>query len=159
MTIPRMTDTQRKVLGALQGDLPDDPEPYDILAQRLGMPVGEFLKVARGLVQAGCLRKVSALVNHLQAGFQANAMCVWKLAPERMDGAGETIAAFDEVTHCYQRPATDEWPYALFCMVHAGSRKACEDIARKIARVVNPIEYRVIYSTRELKKDSLRLRL
>ncbi len=155
----RLTETQRKVLGLLQGDLPDGPEPYDVLARGIGLPVEEFLTVARGLIQAGYLRKVSALINHYQAGFQANAMCVWDIAAERVDDAGETMASFDEVTHCYRRPVSEKWPYALFCMVHRRSREECEAIARRIAEAINPTDYHVIYSTRELKKRSIRLSL
>ena len=155
----RLTETQRKVLGLLQGDLPDGLEPYDVLARRIGLPVEEFLTVVRGLIQAGYLRKVSALINHYQAGFQANAMCVWDIPAERVDGAGETMASFDEVTHCYRRPVSEEWPYALFCMVHGRTRQECEQVAGRIAAAVGPTDYHIIYSTRELKKNSFRLSL
>jgi len=152
-----LTENQRKVLDLLQGDLPDGPRPFDALAERAGIPPESFLQLARELIQAGYIRKVSALVNHYEAGFRANAMCVWHLPPERVDQAGETMAAFDEVTHCYRRPVSDEWPYPLFCMVHGRTREACEKVAARIAEAVNPTDYQIIYSTRELKKRSIRL--
>jgi DNA-binding Lrp family transcriptional regulator len=152
----QLTETQEKVLDQLQGDLPDGPAPYDTLAGRVGIPVEEFLRVARELLGEGCLRKVSALINHVQAGFVANAMCVWNVPAERVDEAGNIIAGFKEVTHCYSRPASESWPYAIYCMIHGLDRQECEDVATRIAKAVRPIDYRILYSVRELKKQSLR---
>ncbi len=159
MTRLTLTKTEKKVLDALQGDLPDGGEPFDLCAERAGLAVEEFIQIARGLLRGGVLRKVCALVNHVQAGFQANAMCVWNVPAERVDEAGQLMAGFDEVTHCYRRQVSDEWPYALFSMVHGRSREQCAEVARRIARAVDPLDYRIIYSTRELKKRSLRLPL
>jgi DNA-binding Lrp family transcriptional regulator len=155
----QLTERQRKVLSELQGDLPEGLQPYDVLAVRAGMPVDEFLAVSRELLASGYVRKVAALVNHRRAGFVANAMCVWQVPPDRVEEAGRTIASFDEVTHCYQRPVGEAWPYALFAMVHARTREECEQVARRIADAVEPTSYRILYSTRELKKRSLRLPL
>ena len=152
-----LTETQKNVLRELQGDLPDSPEPYDVMAERVGISTEEFISVAEGLIQSGYLRKLCALVNHLQAGFSANAMCVWRVPPERVEEAGEAIAGFEEVTHCYSRPVSEEWAYAIFSMIHGRSKQECEQVARRIANAVNPLDYRMIYSTRELKKRSLRL--
>jgi len=157
--VSQLTETQRTVLAALQGDLPEGPEPYDVLAGRAGMPVDEFLAVARELVEAGFLRRVSALVNHVQAGFRANAMCVWDVPPDRVEEAGRIMAGFDEVTHCYQRPVSPEWPYALYCMVHGRARDETTAVVHRIAEAVQPTDFQIIYSVRELKKRSLRFPL
>jgi len=155
--LDQLTDPQRRVLAQLQGDLPDGPEPYDEWAARAGLTTEEFLAVAQGLIEAGVVRKVCALVNHRRAGFLANAMCVWQVPAERVDEAGRRIAAFTEVTHCYRRPVCGAWPYALFCMVHAPTREQCEAVARRIAEAIEPTAWRILYSTRELKKRSVRL--
>ena len=152
-----LTETQKNVLRELQGDLPDSSEPYEVMAERVGIATEEFISVAGGLIQSGYLRKVCALVNHLQAGFSANAMCVWRVPPERVEEAGEAMAGFEEVTHCYSRPVSEKWAYAIFSMIHGRSRQECEQVVRRIANAVNPIDYRMIYSTRELKKRSLQL--
>jgi len=159
MSLAQMSEQERQVLYLLQEDLPDDPEPFDLLAEKAGMPVEEFFEIAREHLRCGHLRKVTALLNHYQAGFQANAMCVWDIPPERVDEAGRTMAGFDEVTHCYRRPVSEKWPYALFCMVHGRARQECEAVVRRIAHAVNPADHRMVYSARELKKRSLRLPL
>jgi siroheme decarboxylase len=154
---PALTPVQKRVLELLQGDLPDGPAPYDILAARAGMTADEFLREARALLAEGRLRKVCALLHHRVAGFHANAMCVWALPEARVDSAGEIMAGFAEVTHCYRRPVSERWPYALFCMIHGRTRESCESVAGRIAVAIHPTDYRLIYSTRELKKQSLRL--
>jgi DNA-binding Lrp family transcriptional regulator len=153
----KLTDTQEKVLDLLQGDLPDGLEPYDALAGRAGLPVETFLATARELIQCGCFRRISALVNHGQVGFPANALCVWQVPSGHADEVGRAIAAFTAVTHCNRRPVSEGWPYAIFCTIHGRKRAACEETARKIAERVEPIAYRVIFDARELKKRSLRL--
>ena len=149
-----LTDTQEKVLDLLQGDLPDGLEPYDALAGRAGLPVETFLATARELIQCGCFRRISALVNHGQVGFPANALCVWQVPDGREDEAGRAMAAFTAVTHCYRRPVLGGWPYAIFCTIHGRKRAACEETARQIADRVDPISYRVIFGAHELKKRS-----
>jgi DNA-binding Lrp family transcriptional regulator len=152
-----LTETQEKALDLLQGDLPDGLEPYDALAGRAGLPVETFLATARELVRSGCFRRISALVNHGQVGFPANALCVWQVPAGDADEAGRAISAFTAVTHCYRRPVSDGWPYAIFSTIHGRKRAACEETARKIAESVEPISYRVIFGGRELKKRSHRL--
>jgi len=152
-----LTATQEKVLDLLQGDIPDGLEPYDALAARAGLPVETFLATAGELIQCGCFRRISALINHGQVGFRANALCVWQVPAGREDEAGRAIAGFMAVTHCYRRPVSDEWPYAIFSTIHGRNRAACEETARQIAEKVDPIAYRVICRVCELKKGSLRL--
>ena len=104
-----LTDMQKNILQLLQDDLPEGPAPYDALAARAGVTVEQFLEVARTLIAEGRLRKVCGLLHHRAVGFEANAMCVWALPPERIDFAGQIIAAFPEVTHCYRRPVSERW--------------------------------------------------
>jgi len=154
-----LSDKERTVLHQLQDDMPDDLAPYDILAERAGIDPDEFVEIAQRLLDSGLLRKVTALLNHYQAGFKANAMCIWKLPAEDVDAAGEKMAQFTEVTHCYRRPVNEDWPYAIFCMVHGRSKEEAEAVVQKISDAINPIELVIVYSTHELKKRSLRLPL
>ena len=86
-------------------------------------------------------------------------MCVWNIPADRVDDAGRVIAGFDEVTHCFRRPVSDMWPYAIFCMIHGRVREESGSVAQRIAEAVKPIDYRLLYSTVELKKCSAKLSL
>ena len=50
-------------------------------------------------------------------------MAVWDIADENVDNVAELFAGNPDVTLCYRRPRhLPDWPYNLFCMVHARSR-------------------------------------
>jgi rfaE bifunctional protein nucleotidyltransferase chain/domain len=86
----------------------------------------------------------------------ANAMGVWRVPEDRADGAGKIMASFRRVSHCYRRPAHDDWPYQLYTMIHGRSRDECEEIAAMMAREAGVNDYRLLYSGREFKKTRVR---
>ena len=54
------------------------------------------------------------------ASFSANAMVVWKVPPEESQRIGDLMAGSPHVTHCYERPTYEDWPYSHYTMIHAG---------------------------------------
>ena len=65
----------------------------------------------RSSESARIMRRFSAVLRHRELGFDANAMGVWVVPPDRQDAFGATAAAFPEVSHCYLRPGYADWPY------------------------------------------------
>ena len=82
----------------------------------------QLLDAARRYKQLGCMRRFSAVLKHREAGFGANAMGAWIVPPEQRDSFGQTAASFSSVSHCYQRPTYEDWPYSIFTMVHGQSQ-------------------------------------
>src|SRR5665811_2045693 len=72
----------------------------------------------------GEIRRFAASIGHRAIGITANAMCVWNVPDERIEGVGAIMAEFPEVTHCYERPRYPDWPYNLFTMVHSYTSEA-----------------------------------
>jgi DNA-binding Lrp family transcriptional regulator len=66
------------------------------------------------------------------------------------------MASFKAVSHCYQRPTYEDWPYTIFTMVHGSSEAQCEEILAAISRETGITDYRSLYSSREYKKTRLR---
>ncbi|MBI3744315.1 MAG: Lrp/AsnC family transcriptional regulator, partial [Chloroflexi bacterium] len=93
---------------------------------------------------------------HRRAGFKANAMAVWLVPPDKAPQVGDAMARSPHVSHCYQRPVYNDWPYSHFTMLHATSREQCENIAKEIAKDTGVSEYLMLYSTREFKKTRVR---
>jgi hypothetical protein len=61
------------------------------------------------------------------------------------------------VTHCYQRPSFDGWPYNLFTMVHGRLREECTASLERLARSVKGWTLRSeLYSVREFKKERVK---
>jgi glutamate-1-semialdehyde 2,1-aminomutase len=90
--------------------------PYDEAAAELGIDTDELLERLRDLTERKILRRVAAILYHRRAGFSANGMGVWKVPDEQIMEVGARMASFRGVSHCYQRPTYDDWPYSVFTM-------------------------------------------
>jgi Holliday junction resolvasome RuvABC ATP-dependent DNA helicase subunit len=83
-------------------------------------------------------------------------MIVWNVPDERAQEVGEIMANSPAVTHCYQRPRYHDWKYSHFTMIHATTRKTCEDITKQIEEATGIHDRLLLYSTREYKKTRVR---
>jgi DNA-binding Lrp family transcriptional regulator len=151
-----LTDLEKKIIASIQGDIPVTECPYDLLAERIGIPVDEFLKVLKGLSDRGLIRRFGATLRHQKSGYTANAMVAWRVEEERTSDVGEKMASFPQVSHCYRRNPAQGWPYNLYTMVHATSEDDCLDTARKISEAVGVTDYAILFSRKELKKTSMK---
>ena len=152
-----LSERDREIVRVLQDGVPLVSCPYQAMASRLQMSEEELLAVIEELMQRGIIRRLGAMVNHQELGYVANAMIVWWVPEDRIDEVGEIMAGFQEVTHCYQRPAyPPDWPYNLFTMVHGRKRDDCQEIASRLAQVSGIDDYRLIFSLAELKKSGMK---
>jgi len=143
------------VIRALQGDMPVVPEPYAPAAARLGMGQGAFLDHLAGMRERGLLRRVAAILYHRRAGFSANGMGVWRVPDEQVHDVGRRMAAVRGISHCYQRPTYEDWPYSVFTMAHGRSKQECDAILDSIAEMTGITERATLYSSTEFKKIRL----
>ncbi|MDP9424634.1 MAG: Lrp/AsnC family transcriptional regulator, partial [Actinomycetota bacterium] len=100
--------------------------------------------------------RFSAVLYHRKAGFRANSMGVWKVPEDRVEEVGQAFAQYQAVSHCYQRPVYEDWPYALFSMVHGRSEEECESVLDAMGEETGLTERLSLYSTREYKKTRVR---
>jgi len=146
----------RAVIRATQGDLPVVPEPYAAAAAQLGVTVEALVGHLHGMVERGLLRRVAAILFHRRAGFSANGMGVWRVPQDRVLDVGPKMAAFRGISHCYQRPTYEDWPYQLFTMAHGRSKDECDAVLDAIQAAIPEIEDRAtLYSSTEFKKVRL----
>ena len=143
------------VIRALQGDMPVAPEPYAPAAAELGIAVERLLDHLETMRERGALRRVAAILYHRRAGFSANGMGVWKVPAERIMELGPRMAAFRGVSHCYQRPTYEDWPYSVFTMAHGRSKDECDAVLGSIAETTGISERATLYSSTEFKKVRL----
>lgn len=153
----RLTPDEVVLVRELQEDLPVEARPFAPMAGRLGTTEDDVVARAQRLVDEGLVRRVAAVLRHRRAGFSANAMSVWQAPAERVDEAGERLAAFAAVTHCYRRLTHPDWPYPLFAMVHATSREHVDETIASMRAHADLDEPLLLYSTVEYKKVRLRL--
>ena len=151
-----VTDFDIRVIRELQEDLPLEPRPFAPMAERLGITQQELFGLADAFEKRSIMRRYSAVLHHRRAGFRANSMAVWKVPPERSVEVGNVMAASPWVSHCYERPTFPDWEYTHFTMIHATSKKRCEEVALDISHATGITDYMLLYSTREYKKTRVR---
>jgi siroheme decarboxylase len=149
------TDLDIAVIRALQGDMPVVPEPYAPAAAKIGIPVKELLDHLESMRERKALRRVAAILFHRRAGFSANGMGVWNVPEERIMELAPRMAAFRGISHCYQRPTYEDWPYSVFTMAHGRSKEECDAILDSIAEMTSIEDRRTLYSSTEFKKVRL----
>ena len=145
------------VIRALQGPMAAVERPYDEAASELGLSTDDLLDHLRGMVDRKLLRRVAAILFHRRAGFSANGMGVWKVPEDEILTTGRRMAAFRGISHCYQRPTYEDWPYSVFTMAHGRSKEECDAILDSIAEEcgMGPDDRATLYSSTEYKKIRL----
>jgi DNA-binding Lrp family transcriptional regulator len=143
------------VIRALQGDMPVIEEPYAPAAAELGIAQERLLDHLAGMQERGLLRRVAAILYHRRAGFSANGMGVWKVPDEQIFELGCRMAAFRGISHCYQRPTYEDWPFSVFTMAHGRSKEECDAVLEAIAEQTGIHERATLYSSTEFKKIRL----
>ena len=145
------------VIRALQGPMKPVERPYDTAAAEVGMTTDELLEHLGGMVDRKLLRRVAAILFHRRAGFSANGMGVWKVPEEEILETGRKMASFRGISHCYQRPTYEDWPYSVFTMAHGRSKEECDAILDSIAAEcgMGPDDRATLYSSTEYKKIRL----
>jgi DNA-binding Lrp family transcriptional regulator len=146
------------VIRATQGPMEAVERPYDEAAAEVGMSTAELLEHLRGMVERKLLRRVAALLHHRRAGFSANGMGVWAVPEDEILETGRRMASFRGISHCYQRPTYEDWPYSVFTMAHGRSKEECDAILDSIAEDcgMGPDDRATLYSSTEYKKIRLR---
>jgi len=151
-----LTELEKRIIASIQGDIAVTQHPYFEIAEKLGIPEETLLEGLKDLCDRGVIRRFGATIYHQKSGFEANAMVAWKADEVCIDEAGEKMASFKEVSHCYRRNPTDDWPYNLYTMIHAKDEESCRQIARNISTETSIDNYTLLFSQRELKKTSMK---
>jgi len=148
-------ETDKKIISQIQKDLPVHPQPFAVMAEKIGISENEFIERVKRLKESGIIRRFGATLRHQEAGFKANAMIAWKSPTGVISEMGKTLARFREVSHCYHRAPKGDWPFNLYTMVHGGSRDECREIAQRLSSATGLTDYAVLFSEKEFKKTSM----
>jgi siroheme decarboxylase len=145
------------LIRALQGPMAAVERPYDEAASELGIDTEDLLERLRSLVDRKILRRVAAILYHRRAGFSANGMGVWKVPEGEIMETGARMASFRGISHCYQRPTYEDWPYSVFTMAHGRSKQECDAVLDSIADDcgIGADGRATLYSSTEYKKIRL----
>ena len=146
------TEQDKDFIRELQKDMEIIDEPFVQAANNLGITEDELFAKMKHYESMGVLRRFAAILRHRQVGFTANGMIVWKVPEGRITSVGETLGSFPQVSHCYERPTYDDWPYNVFSMIHCKTHDEAYDVAKTIQNQIDVDEYKILFSSREFKK-------
>jgi siroheme decarboxylase len=150
-------DLDIAVIRALQGPMAATERPYDAAAAAVGMSCERLVEHLEAMRERKLLRRVAAILYHRRAGFSANGMGVWKVPEGEVLDVGGRMAAVRGISHCYQRPTYEDWPYSVFTMAHGRSKEECDAILDSIADMtgLHGDDRATLYSSTEYKKIRL----
>ena len=145
------------ILKLSQDGMPLTPTPFADMAEALELTEEEVTARLGRMLERGEVRRVGASIAHHRVGITSNAMCAWRVPHERIEDVGSQIAEHPEVTHCYERPTTADWPYNIYTVIHGYQPEECERIIGLLSRETGVSDYVVLYSDKEYKKEWSRL--
>jgi DNA-binding Lrp family transcriptional regulator len=148
-------EVDKKIIGQIQGDLPQGTRPFAIMAKEIGISEAEFIKRIKAMQGKGIIRRFGATLRHQEAGYSANAMVAWIIPDDQIDEIGKILAEFPVVTHCYHRRPQKEWRYNLYTMIHGDTEDECERIAKQMSEKTGINDYTILFSLKEFKKTSM----
>lgn len=150
-----LTLLEKKIIASIQGDLPIIEQPYAGIAQDLNITEDLFFEILQKLCDKGVVRRFGATLRHQKSGFKANAMTAWQVDESKVEDVGAIMASFKEVSHCYRRNPTKQWPYNLYTMIHGFDQSAVIKTAKFISEKTKIKNYSLLFSQTELKKTSM----
>jgi len=151
-----LSDTDKQIIKILQQPYPIHPTPWNILATQLNISEKQLLDAISKYKQQGIIKRIAGVLRHHQVGITENIMLCFQVDENKIMSAGQQAASFNEVTHCYQRPTFPDWPYNLFCMIHASEQTHINNIIKKIASSIDCNTYLPIKSIKEFKKERVK---
>lgn len=142
----------KKIVIALSDPLTLVPDPYAVVAKKLGIPESLLLEKIRAYKEAGIIRRVGTVLGHFKVGYKCNALVMWQVDESKLEATGKICAGFPQVTHCYARRTYPGWPYSLYTMVHAKTRKESLSVIKEMSVKTGVTEYKIQFTVKEFKK-------
>ncbi len=146
----------KDIIALVSRDIPLTKRPFKDLADKLGVDQRVLLGRIKSFKAGGLMRKFSAVLNHRKIGFRYNAMVAWNVPGALVNKAGNIMASYEEVSHCYERRRGREWNYNLYSMIHGRTKGECVEAAGEISKKTGCDDYRILFSSKEYKKTGVK---
>ncbi len=158
-----IAESDKQLISELQKGIPVISRPFDLISSNMAKKADPVLMSEQEIIgklqmwqQQGVMRRLSARVRHYHLGFGHNAMVVFALPDEdSISQAGQNLARFDFVSHCYQRRRNAHWNYDLYAMVHARSAAELKDNINILIYTAQSSDFQILNTVHEYKKSSV----
>lgn len=123
-----MDALRQSLLAEFQRDFPLVPRPYGAVAERLGCTEAEVIRAFVHMKAEGVVSRVGPVIAPHSIG--ASTLAAMAVPPERLAEVAETISAYPEVNHNYER----EHRFNLWFVVTAPDRSAIDAVLADMTR-------------------------
>ncbi len=152
-----LNENQKRILSGLQDEVRLTSEPFDFLCSE-GLEREDVLRIIKELIEKGVIRRIAAVVDHHKLGFVANVLFAGEVPQNKIVEAGEKLARFGMVSHCYERKTFENWPYNLFAMMHARSMGEIQHVINRFTEAEKIDSFQLLPTAAELKKQPVKHR-
>ena len=97
-----MDNINNTILSELQNNFPISANPYNAIADRVGLTKEELWGRIQELLDTGIIRRIGLSLDSKKLGF-CSTLAAIRVHPDRVAEASGFINTFHEVTHSYQR--------------------------------------------------------
>ncbi|MDY6935063.1 MAG: hypothetical protein SVZ03_12685 [Spirochaetota bacterium] len=156
-----ISEEEKRAIYLLQMDLPLMHRPFKYLIHSNNIDIDEESLILMGerFKREGIMRRYSAILRHNRAGYNANAMTVWKTDSIQDDKEIASIfSSIPNISHLYLRTVyPGKWEYPLFAMIHAKTSLELNGIIKRLEERSGIRDYLVLNTLREFKKKRVKL--
>ena len=122
-----MDNLDQQIVTQLQMDFPLEANPYDIIAERLGVEPEVLFHRIEDMIDLGTIRRIGASLDSRKLGYSSTLAAV-RVSPEQVDPACEFIDSYPEITHSYLR--SNE--YNIWFTVIASSQERVKEVLAQL---------------------------
>ena len=97
-----MDDMDRRIIKELQENFPLEINPYEVIADNLGMSVDQLWQRILALAESGVIRRMGFSIDSRKIGYSSTLAAV-RVSQDRIDEASELISEYPQITHSYLR--------------------------------------------------------
>jgi len=146
--VASLSDLDRRLLEAIQQDVPLVPRPFERIAGRIGSSEVDVLGRLRRIRDEGLISRISAIFDTRSLGYES-VLVAAKVPPERADAAAAVISEHPGVSHNYLRTAAYNLWFTL--AVPPDSTLGLDKTAAALSRLAGVTSYRLLPAIRVFK--------
>ena len=123
-----LDELDRLILNEIQSNLPIEPRPYQVLAEKLKCSEEEVLRRVQEMKDRDLIRRIGANCNSRKLGYTST-LCAAKVPSHLMERFVEVVNSYTGVTHNYRR----EHEYNIWFTLIAPSKGEIKRILSEIS--------------------------
>jgi len=152
----KFSEEEKEAVRLLQNNLPIVDRPFLSIVEKNSSFLSEdrFIELGKQFKTENIMRRYSAVLRHMNAGYTFNAMTTWRINDaDDVEKKSKPFMTQAAVSHLYLRTRyPGKWDHPLFAMIHARSKPELTDIIEDLSKKSGLEDYLVLTTKQELKK-------